>query len=132
MFIEKLWEEQPELVIKAVKKIFDIRESRGDSLEFIQVGNGALRFEKYGHCSFGIVLTDFEVYGQRVNSGYNIEWMKFMKSVFGVKYLHHYRSYRNKKLDDYLIEYESEFNAETNRVLAELSKNKTAENTYIK
>ena len=101
MFIEKLWEEKPELVINAVKKVWDIREERGDSLKFVQEGNGALRFEKYGHCSFGIVLTDFEVYGCKPNSRYNIEWMKFMHKVFGDKYLYHYIAYRNNKLDKF-------------------------------
>ena len=120
MFIEKLWEENPELVIKAVKKIFDIREDRGDSLEFKQAGNGALRFEKYGHCSFGIVLTDFEVYGQKVNSGYNIKWMKFMKRELGLKYVYHFIAYRNEKLDKFMAEYEDDYNKETKQVLGEL------------
>ena len=117
MFIEKLWEEKPELVIKAVKKVWDIREERGDSLKFVQEGNGELRFEKYGHCSFGIVLTDFEVYGCKPNSRYNIEWMKFMHKVFGDKYLYHYIAYRNNKLDKYMAEYEEQYNEETRTVL---------------
>ncbi|MFQ6723704.1 MAG: hypothetical protein ACLRFE_00015 [Clostridia bacterium] len=120
MFIEDLWEKFPEQTINAVKKIFDIREERGDSLEFKQANNGALRFEKYGHCSFGIVLTDFEVYGQQVNSGYNIKWLKFMKSVFGKKYLYYYIAYRNEKLDKFMAEYEADYNNQTKKVLAEL------------
>jgi len=123
MFIEKLWEENPELITKAVKKIFEVREDRGDSLKFVCIGNGALRFEKYGHCSFGIVLTDFEVYGQDVNSGRNIKWMKFMKSVLGEKYLYYFIAYRNNKLDKFMAEYEDNYNKETKKVLAELGMN---------
>ncbi|MBO5910557.1 MAG: hypothetical protein J6Q15_03515 [Clostridia bacterium] len=124
MFIEKLWEENPELVTKAVKKIYDVREERGDSLKFIQLSNGALRFEKYGHCSFGIVLTDFEAYGHTVNSGYNIKWLRFMKSVFGLKYVYQYIAYRNEKLDRFMAEYEDNYNKETKKVLAELGMDK--------
>lgn len=124
MFIEELWKKYPEQTINAIKKIFDIRESRGDSLKFIQAGNGALRFEKYGHCSFGIVLTDFEVYGQKVNSGYNIKWLKFMKSVFGDKYLYHFIAYRNKKLDEFMANYEEDYNKETKEILVKLGMEK--------
>lgn len=120
MFIEDLWKKFPEQTENAIKKIFDIRESRGDTLEFVCISNGALRFEKYGHCSFGIVLTDFEVYGHAVNSGYNIKWMKFMKSVFGDKYLYHYIAYRNNKLDKFMAEYEDNYNNETRKVLDEI------------
>lgn len=123
MFIEKLWEEKPELVIKAVKKIFDVREERGDSLKFIQLSNGALRFEKHGHCSFGIVLTDFEIYGQRVNNGYNIKWTQFMYNVYGDKYAMQYISYRNQQLDKFMTEYEDNYNKETRKVLDEMGFN---------
>ncbi len=120
MFIENLWEEKPEMVTKAIKKIFDIREERGDSLEFTQAGNGALRFEKYGHCSFGIVLTDFEVYGSTVNSGYNIKWLKFMYNVYGDKYALQYISHRNKALDKFVEEYKDNYNQKTKIVLDEI------------
>ena len=124
MFIEELWEKYPEQTINAIKKIWDIKEDRGDSLEFIQLSNGALRFEKYGHCSFGIVLTDFEAYGHTVNSGYNIKWLKFMKSVFGDKYLYHYIAYRNAKLDKFMAVYEDNYNKETKEILVKLGMDK--------
>ena len=124
MFIEELWEKFPEQTINAIKKIFDIREERGDTLEFKQASNGALRFEKYGHCSFGIVLTDFEVYGHKVNSGYNINWLKFMKSVFGGVYVYRYLEYRNKKLDKFIEEYKNDYDKETKEILVELGKTK--------
>ncbi len=120
MFIEKLWEENPELVIKAVKKIFDVREEKGDRLEFVEAGNGALRFKKYGHCSFGIVLTDFEVYGQNINSGYNVKWMKFIYNEFGDVYIYQYIAYRNSKLDKFMAEYENKFNDETVKTINQL------------
>lgn len=120
MFIEDLWEKHPEQTINAIKKIFDVREERGDNLKFVCIGNGALRFEKYGHCSFGILLTDFQAYGQDVNSRYNIAWLKFMTSVYGKKYVSAFISHRNNVLDRYMAEYEENYNQQTNNILDEL------------
>ncbi len=120
MFIEDLWEKYPEQTINAIKKIWDIREYRGDSLKFVGISNGALIFEKYGHHSFSIIISDFQVYDCRPNSKYNIEWIKFMKSVFGEKYLYHFIAYRNKKLDKFIEEYKNDYNNDTKEILVGL------------
>jgi len=127
MFIEKLWEENPELVIKAVKKIWDVRGNRGDTLEFEKMNKGELVFYKHGRYSYyshSIIIRDFEVYDNKINSNVNIDWMKFMKSVFGDKYLYHYIAYRNEKLDRFMAEYEDNYNNETKKVLAEIGMEK--------
>ena len=124
MYIEELWKEKPDLTIKAVKKIWDIREDRGDSLKFVGISNGALTFAKYGHHSFSIIIKDFEVYDCKPNSKYNIEWIKFMKSVFGGMYVYRYLEYRNKKLDKFIEEYKNDYDKETKEILVELGRTK--------
>ena len=120
MFIEKLWEQNPELVKKAVIRIFDIRQERGDSLEFVEASDGRLRFKKLGHCSFSIDLRDFEIYTFHNNSEYTINWLKFMYKVFGDKYIDAYITYRNNQLDRFMHNYEIKYTNDTINALAEL------------
>ena len=120
MYIEKLWEQNPELVKKAVIRIFDIKSERGDSLEFVAVGNGSLKFMKYGHDPYRINLGDFEVYTFHNNSKYTINWLKFMYKVFGDKYIDEYITYRNNQLDRFMRDYETKYTNDTINALAEL------------
>lgn len=120
MFIEKLWNENPELVKKAVIKIFDIKEERGDSLEFVAVNAGSLQFIKYGHNPYSINLGDFEVYTFHNNNRHTISWLKFMYKVFGDKYINEYITYRNNCLDQFMRDYETKYTNDTIDALAEL------------
>lgn len=125
MFIEKLWEEQPELVIKAVKKIFNVREDRGDSLKFEKFENGVLSFTKYGHDAYSIHLSDFwisSIYAipYKLDTIYVQQWMRFMYKVFGEEYIDEYITYRNNELDKFMYEYEKNYTNETINVLAKL------------
>ena len=123
MFIEKLWEENPELVIKAVKNVWDIKENRGDTLEFIGINNSELRFQKYSRYSYyshSIIIRDFEVYDDKVNSNCNIDWMKFMYNQFGDMYVYQYIGHRNCELDRFMAKYEEEFNDKTMKVIKQL------------
>lgn len=120
MFVEKLWEQNSELVIKAVTKIFDIRQERGDSLEFVAASDTSLQFVKYGHNPFSIDLRDFEIYTFHNNSKYTINWLKFMHKVFGDKYVDAYITYRNNQLDRFMHNYEIKYTNDTINALAEL------------
>ena len=120
MFVEKLWEQNPELVKQVVIKIWDIKSERGDSLEFVAVDNGSLQFIKYGHNPFSIDLRDFEIYTFHNNSRHTINWLKFMHKVFGDKYVDAYITYRNNQLDRYMRDYESKYTNDTINALAEL------------
>ena len=120
MFVEKLWEQNPELVKKAVIRIFDIKFERGDSLEFVAADNGSLQFIKYGNNPYSINLEDFEVYTFHNNRSHTINWLKFMYKVFGDKYIDAYITYRNNQLDRFMHNYEIKYTNDTINALAEL------------
>lgn len=123
MFVEKLWEEQPDLVVKAIKKVWDIREERGDTLEFIKIREGEIIFQKHARYSYyehSIIIRDFEVYANKVNNSYEPKWVKFMYKVYGDKYAIQYISHRNKQLDKFMAEYEEKYNKETRKVLDDM------------
>ena len=120
MYIEELWKEKPDIVIRAIKKIWNIRDERGDSLTFVGIKNGILQFNKYGHHSYSILIKDFEVYDCTPNSETNIEWLRFMKKVFGAKYIQDYIKYRNQKLNKFIDEYAADYNNDTAEILAQL------------
>ena len=120
MFIEKLWEKNPELVIDEIKNIFNVKEERGDSLHFVGAGNGALRFSKNGHHTFTIFVRDFEVFGCKADSKRNIEWIQFMHKVCGDRYVYYYISHRNKELDKLVEEFKNKYNNQTRNVLVEV------------
>lgn len=122
-FVEDLWEKNPELLTKAVKKIFNIKEERGDSIKFEDLRNGELVFhfkKQMDVYSTTILLRDFEVYGRKINDSYMPAWMRFMYKVYGDKYAMQYISYRNKELDKYMAKYEEKYNSLTRRVLDEM------------
>ena len=125
MFIEKLWKENPELVLKAIKNFFNIREERGDSLEFEKFEKGVLSFTKYGHDAHSIYLSDFwisSIYKNPLESttSYSLQWIKFMHQVCGEEYIDEYITFRNNQLDKFMCEYEKKYTRETINVLAKL------------
>jgi len=125
MFIEKLWEENPELVIKAIKKIYNVREEKGDSLKFEKFENGILSFIKYGHDCHSIHLSDFGISSiylipYKSDTIYAKQWIKFMYKVYGEEYIEEYITYRNNQLDEFMAEYEKNYTNETINVLANL------------
>ena len=129
MYIEKLWEEKPELVLKAIKKIANIDEDVAKELSFKGVNEkGNLKFGAgniNGYCT--IFVNDFRFEGEKyVDWGgasstrmisESIEWMKFMYKVFGDKYAMQYISKRNQQLDKFMADYEEKYNAQTKKVL---------------
>ena len=122
MFVEKLWEKNPEKVTEVVKSICRINEDIGDRFGFRGVNeNGELEFVKFGLSSFTVRVSDYNI-ELAFNGSYSttpplsIEWMRFMKEVFGDKYLYHYIAYRNNEID----KYNKNFAQQTNKVLDEL------------
>lgn len=125
MFIEDLWEKFPEQTEDMIKKICGVKEELGDELYFDELVNGVLKFTKYGKVNTFIQVRDFDIrttYSGKdyANSPLSIEWMKFMKSVYGKKYLYHYIAHRNEQLDKFMARYEAEYNNQTEKVLDEL------------
>ncbi|MBQ3502314.1 MAG: hypothetical protein IJA72_01450 [Clostridia bacterium] len=125
MFIEKLWEEKPELVVKEVKKIFGVNKEKGDRLKFKKLENGVLTFVKYGHDGFNVYVNDFSV--STINAiPYKLEtkqvkdWMSFMFDEFGDEYIYEFLSHRNNQLDKFKAEFESNFNNETMNAINQL------------
>lgn len=122
MFIERLWKKNPEKVTEAVKGICRVNEDIGDRFGFRCVNeNGELEFVKFGLSSFTVRVSDYNI-ELAFNSSYSkipdlsLEWMKYMKEVFGDKYLYHYIAYRNNEID----KYNKNFSKQTNKVLKEL------------
>ena len=125
MFIEKLWEENPKRVERAVKSIFSVREDWGDGIEFKKIEDNALVFIRYGRVREKIYLGDFWVSTVRstpykANNECALKWVKFMYNVYGDKYALQYIAYRNRELDKFMAEYEEKFNRETRKVLDEM------------
>jgi len=131
MFIEELWDKNPELVEKAVKKIYYNYGEMGNDIEFVGHTNVVYVFVKHGNTPFSIYVRDFDIHAsfeskeQCVDSDMTIEWMKFMKRIFGDKYMYHYIAYRNKLLDRYA----ERFNRTTKGVLKDLGFDVTATKT---
>ena len=125
-FVEDLWENNPELVIKAIKKICLVNEKWGDKLSFVKIDDdGELIFKKTGRSTFFIIVNDFSI--RTTDSGKNyqnspmsIAWVKFMFNICGDKYAMQYISHRNKQLDKFMAEYEQEYNNQTREVLKEM------------
>ena len=125
MFIEKLWEENPDLVIKAVKNVWGVREDLRDSVEFEKIKDNVLTFIKDGRAREHIHVSDFWISSvslvpYRASNERALKWVKFMHKVYGNKYALQYISYRNQQLDKYMAEYEENYNKETRTVLNEM------------
>ncbi len=123
MFIEKLWKENPELVKKAIKKICEIDDDATFGFKRIDE-NGKIEFINNG--SFYLIkVSDFNI-DVCVRSKFidvenlTIRWMKFMKSVFGDKYVYHYIAKRNSEYDEFIAKYNQDFGNKTQRVLEEI------------
>ena len=132
MFVEKLWEEKPELVLKAIKKIASVDEELVKDLSFKGVDEkGALIFgvgNIYGFCT--IYVKDFSFQGNASRDwgglvqtrmiGENVEWMKFMYKVFGEEYIEKYITLRNHELDKEMYQLEKKHTNATINVLAKI------------
>lgn len=125
MYIEKLWEQNPKMVERAVKSIFNLREDWGDSLEFKKIEDNVLIFFKDGRSRENIYLSDFWISTVRsipykADNELALKWVKFMYNVYGDKYALQYISYRNQELDKFMAEYEENYNNQTRKVLAQI------------
>ena len=122
MFIEELWKRNPELVKKAVKKVCRIDEKSGNNFDFRCVDeNGNLEFVKFGSSPFTVKISDYDVevafnHGYSSLPTFSIRWMKFMKEIYGDKYIYNYIDHRNKELE----KYNKNFKQKTNKILEEL------------
>ncbi|MFQ6723705.1 MAG: hypothetical protein ACLRFE_00020 [Clostridia bacterium] len=121
MFIEDLWKKNPELVKKAVKKICEIEEDsnfgfrkidENGKVEFVN-SKGAVHLIKVGDFDMEVCITSKFLNVEALT----IKWMKFMKSVYGCKYLYHYIAHRNEEYDKYVDQYEIDFNSQTKKIL---------------
>ena len=132
MFIERLWEENPELLIKAIKKICNIDEDLAKAISFDGVDkNGNLKFSaQYSVDYCKVYLNDFYIQGEEYEERGltrhtrmifdSSNWMKFMYNVYGDKYAMQYISKRNQKLDKFMADYEEKYNNETRKMLSEM------------
>ena len=132
MFIEKLWQENPSLVLKAIKKIADMDIELAKELSFHGVDEkGYLKFgvgNINGYCT--VHVSDFSFQGSKsadwggvVNTrtiSNSADWMKFMYKVFGKEYAMQYISKRNQEFDKFMAEYEEKYNNVTNTMLDEM------------
>ena len=126
MFIEKLWNTNPELVENEIKKLFGVKEDRGERFYFVDCVKGRLFFVKKSDFVTRIGVNDFDVctsysgdnYGYSLAS--SVEWMKFMKNIFGEKYLEEFMLYRDNQFIEYIEKYKQYHGMQTNKVLAEL------------
>jgi len=130
MFIEKLWEQYPEVMEKQIKKICGINESKGDTFGFIGADKGVLKFAKYGTSSFEVFVEDFDIklsfFGSKpVCIPNSEEWRVFMTKVYGNNYVHKYISARKTELKNYV----NKFEEETNRNIEDLSEVLKSNNT---
>ena len=135
MFIEDAWKKNPEFIINTIKKLCHVREEYGDTLEFKNLHKGVLEFQKLGHVSTFINVSDFAI--RTSYSGENfetsplsIQWMKEMTNAIGPQYIFQFIAQRNKQLDKFLAEYEKKYNAETKEIVTKLGliKEETPEN----
>ena len=125
MFIEKLWNTNPELVENEIKKLFGVKEDRGERFYFVDCVKGRLIFVKKSDFVTRIGVNDFDVYTSYSGENYgysslSIDWMKFMKNIFGEKYLEEFMIYRDNQVVEYIEKYKQYHSMQTNKVLAEL------------
>lgn len=128
MFIEKLWEENSESIINVVKKIYNIREERGDSLKFEKFEKGVLSFIKYGHDAYRIYLSDFWIGSKhckpyKPDTLYAQQWLWFMCDAYGKDYIAAYTDFRQNHFKEFIQKYKEEYEDETNKVVAKLEEN---------
>lgn len=129
MFIEDLWDKDPELVIKTIKKICNLNEKWGDRLEFERIENATLTFKKYGRALDFIVVKDFSIRASSYSSNdyetstANTAWVKFMYEIYGDKYAMRFISQRNQQLDKFMADYEEKYNAQTRNMLDKMDFN---------
>lgn len=116
-FVEDLWDKDPVLVTNSVKRIFNVKEKIGDKLVFLGKKNGALVFEKYGHCPEGFVLRDFGIDGYNFDSRVAEEWRTVMFEVYGTAYAMQLISQRNMQLDKFMAKYKENYNTQTRNAL---------------
>ena len=126
MFVEDLWEQNPELVIKAIKKICRVEEEKfGDRLEFVEQANGVLKFKVYGRCQRFIEVNNFSIRTSYSDDNYensliSSKWRRFMYACYGEAYAMQYISKRNLQLDKFMAEYEQKYNKQTQTSLDEM------------
>ena len=130
MYIEKLWEEQPELVTKALKLILNVNEKAGDRITFSGMKNGVLTCAKYGEQFCEIVVSDYGIEVEFMNRYLKSEklskkWFKFMHSVFGDGYVYNYIERRNEGLDKIVNQHQKETASMLEIVDFNLSKSQT-------
>ena len=125
MFIEKLWEQNPELVIKGLSYILGFDKSRfeTDGKSY----NGHMLFHIKSVIGVGysniVNISDFDIFsamGPSIPSNKKLQWMKFMHKVVGEEYIEEYITYRNNELDKFMYEYEKNYTNDTINALAEL------------
>lgn len=125
MFIEKLWEEKPELLIDGLSYVLGFDKSRfetnGKSYDGVMLFH--IKSTKgYGYSDV-IRITDFDIHasmGQSLSHYTKMQWIKFMYKVCGEKYAEEYITYRNDELDKFMHNYEKSYNENTIKVLAEI------------
>ncbi|MBQ7798531.1 MAG: hypothetical protein IJ371_05350 [Clostridia bacterium] len=126
MFIEDLWEKNPELFKSGLAKCVGVDASRlictGSREGWLRFGIKSLYSNGYEDT---IIVNDFKIrFFDKSRPEKTLEWMKFMKCVCGDKYLYHYIAHRNEELDRYMANYEEKYNNQTRKVLAELGMDK--------
>ncbi len=121
-FVNDLWNKDPELVKRVLRKIFKLKETY--SLEYDYTDDGKLVFEvRYDDVRASyIFVRDFMVcwWGDTgfANSPESIKWMNIMARLYGKAYVQKFVKTR----DEEIMQYTDEFNDITNSIEAELNK----------
>ena len=120
MFVEDLWEKNPELFKKGLSEVLDVDKER---LVNDKKGNGYLRFgikSLYGKgYEDGVIVNDYKIRFMQDKSRPEIVdfWVKFMYEIYGDKYAMGFISQRNQQLDKFMADYEEKYNAKTRQML---------------
>ena len=130
MFIEELWEKDPELVKKALKKVFNVNEKAGDRLDFSGMKDGVLSCAKYGEQFYEVAVSDYEISVALMNRYSKCDklskrWFKFMYNAVGDMYVYHYMAHRNEELDKIVDRHKKETATMLETVAFNPSKSKT-------
>lgn len=136
MFIEELWNKNPELVLKAIHEICKINDKYGEKLYFEGKTKKGFKFGVYnGRHLYSVYISDFAIewneyedMGLINHSYYNhyiVEWMKFMCKIYGDRYVQAFESYRNTLRDLYIQKYEQQFDKQTETIVSCLEKDKS-------
>jgi hypothetical protein len=125
MFIQKLWDKNPEFVKQQLMLILFCRDDMDKFFYIHSVEEDRLVFKNVGPAGsymYDIYVDDFKIYdefGKAVLSPQIVcrEWRQFMARMYGVKYLEALYKEREREKQELI----AKFNADTDKIINNLS-----------